>query len=361
MQFVDEVTVTVRSGDGGAGCVSFRREKFVPRGGPNGGDGGRGGDVIFQAEPRLTTLLDLRYRKSYLAKHGQPGQGWDRHGRNAANVIIPVPCGSVIRDAESGELLADLTLPGQRLLLARGGKGGHGNAWFKSATHRTPRLAQPGEPGEEKRIQIELKLLADVGLVGLPNAGKSTLLSRISAAHPKIADYPFTTKAPVLGVVKVREAQGFVVADLPGLIEGASRGRGLGIRFLKHAERTRVLLHLVDCSSSDPLRDVELINAELSAFHPQLGKKPQLVVLTKTDLVPTLSALEARRRALKRKGRRALAVSAVTGQGIPELLDATVALLFPESKRRADGADRAGEGTRAPKRTPKRARKVRGR
>jgi len=340
MQFVDEVTVTVRSGDGGSGCVSLRREKFAPRGGPDGGDGGKGGDLVFQADAHLTTLLDLRYRKSYRARSGQHGQGSDRHGKNAAAVVIRVPCGSVIRDQESGDLIAALLEPGQRVIAARGGRGGHGNAWFKSATHRTPRMAQPGEPGEEKRLKIELKLLADVGLIGLPNAGKSTLLARISAAHPKIADYPFTTKVPVLGVVKVREDRSFVVADLPGLIEGASEGRGLGLRFLKHAERTRLLLHLVDCTNPDPGSDLALINAELSAFHPDLGHRVQLVVLTKTDLLPTLSALEPQRRALKRRGYRVLAVSAVSGRGIQELLDATATLLFSGSKRGA------GEGTR---------------
>jgi GTPase len=344
MQFVDEVTVTVCSGHGGAGCVSLRREKFAPRGGPDGGDGGKGGDVVFRAEPRLTTLLDLRYRKSYQAKSGQPGQGSDRHGRNADDIMIAVPCGSVIRDQESGEQIADLVEPGRQVIVARGGRGGHGNAWFKSSTHRTPRLAQPGEPGEEKQLRIELKLLADVGLIGLPNAGKSTLLSRISAAHPKIADYPFTTKVPILGVVKVREEQGFVVADLPGLIEGASEGRGLGIRFLKHAERTRLLLHLVDCSSPDPAADVALINAELTAFHPGLGKRVQILVLTKTDLLPNLAAIEPQLRALKRKGRQVLTVSAVSGRGLSELLDATAKLLFPDPKKRARKETRAPKG-----------------
>jgi len=328
MQFVDEVTVTVRAGDGGNGCASFRREKYVPRGGPNGGDGGKGGDIIFSAEPRLSTLLDLRYRQTYRGHRGQHGQGSDRHGRNAPDVLVRVPCGSVIRDADTGEPIADLTEPGQAVIIARGGRGGHGNAWFKSATHRAPREAEPGQPGEERRLRIELKLLADVGLVGLPNAGKSTLLSRISAARPKIADYPFTTKVPVLGVVKAGDYQSFVVADLPGLIERASQGRGLGIRFLKHAERTRVLLHLVDCTSPDPAQDVARINAELSAFHPALLERVQLVVLTKTDLLPRLSALDPKRRALKRRGHRVLAISAVTGQGLPELVDTTADLLF---------------------------------
>lgn len=340
MQFIDEVIVSVRAGDGGNGCTSFRREKYVPRGGPNGGDGGKGGDIVFQADPRLTTLLDLHYRKHYRARRGQHGQGSDRHGKNAPEVVVPVPCGTVIHDADTGELIADLIASGERVIVARGGRGGHGNAWFKSPTHRAPRESEPGQPGEERRLRVELKLLADVGLIGLPNAGKSTLLSKISAARPKIADYPFTTKTPVLGVVSAGEIQSFVVADLPGLIEGASRGRGLGLRFLKHAERTRVLLHLVDCTNPDPLGDLVRINAELGAFHPALLERMQLVVLTKIDLLPRPEALTAKLRALKRRGYRVQAISAVTGQGLPELIAATAELLFSGPTRQLRKAGR---------------------
>jgi GTPase len=325
MKFIDQATITIQAGDGGRGAVSFRREKFVPRGGPDGGDGGRGGHVILIADPSLTTLLDFKYRPLFRAKRGGNGQGADKHGADASDVIVSVPCGTMVIADESGELLADLVKPGDRYVAAKGGRGGRGNASFKTSTNQAPRKAQPGEPGEEAKLRFELRLIADVGLVGLPNAGKSTLISRISAARPKIADYPFTTLVPNLGVVRC-PGRDFVVADLPGLIAGASQGHGLGHQFLRHIERTRVILHLLDCQSEDPLADLAAIEAELDAFDPELSRRPRIIVLTKADLTDP-AALEPLRRSLEQTGRPARIVSAVSGFGLEALIAETAKLI----------------------------------
>src|SRR5258706_4985372 len=277
MKFIDEVRIQVEAGHGGRGCMSFRREKYIPRGAPDGGDGGHGGDVIAAADPEFTTLLDLRYQRLYRAGRGVHGKGSDQHGRRGEEKIIQVPVGTIIRDAATGEVLADLSRPGERVVVARGGKGGRGNARFVSSTNRSPHKVQPGLPGEERLLDLELRLLADVGIIGLPNAGKSTLISVISAARPKIADYPFTTLAPNLGVVGYGDGRSFVVADIPGLIEGAHRGEGLGHKFLRHVSRTSVLIHLLDASQigdEDPLADWRAINRELELFDPALAAKP---------------------------------------------------------------------------------------
>ncbi len=281
--FVDQVTISVRSGKGGAGCVSFRREKYVPKGGPDGGNGGKGGNVILVANPQLHTLLDQRYRHAYSAEDGVKGQKSLRSGRSGEDIIIQVPCGTVIRDAETEEMLADLVKPGQQYLAARGGLGGRGNAEFATATHQTPRHAESGRPAIEKDLMLELKLIADVGLVGFPNAGKSTLISTISAAKPKIADYPFTTLEPNLGIVRYREYDSFTVADLPGLIEGAHTGKGLGIQFLKHVERTRVLVILIESFCDDYMRDLEVLRNELASYSSELSRKPWFVAISKMD------------------------------------------------------------------------------
>ena len=323
MKFVDEAWITIKAGDGGRGCVSFRREKFVPRGGPDGGDGGDGGDVILEADPHLGTLLDFKYRPLFRAGRGGHGQGSDMKGPSAGPLVIRVPAGTAVFDGETGELLADLTAAGQRHLAARGGRGGRGNAWFKSSTNRAPRKAQPGEPGEERKLRLELKLIAEVGLVGLPNAGKSTLLSRISAARPKIADYPFTTLAPCLGVVTAGEGNSFVAADLPGLIEGASRGAGLGRQFLRHLERTRLILHLVDCQSPDPKKDLRTVSEELISYNPELAQRPRIVVIAKADLAGGIEALQPLADALAREGFEVAVISAASGQGVPELVART--------------------------------------
>ncbi|MDQ7040345.1 MAG: GTPase ObgE [Rhodothermus sp.] len=286
MKFVDYVTITVRSGKGGAGAVAFRREKYVPKGGPAGGDGGDGGSVYLEGDPHLYTLLDLRYNRHHFAEDGRPGSGKNKKGRNGRDVILRVPLGTVAKLTETGEVIGEVLRPGQRLLLARGGRGGKGNAHFKSSTNQAPLYAQPGEPGEEKNITLELKLLADVGLVGFPNAGKSTLISSISAARPKIADYPFTTLEPALGMVYVGEFRSFVMADLPGIIEGAHEGRGLGIRFLKHIERNAILLFVIPIVEEAPGRVYQTLLGELEAFNPALLKKPRAIALTKLDLLP---------------------------------------------------------------------------
>ncbi len=321
MRFVDEVRVEVRAGKGGPGCISFRREKFIPRGGPNGGDGGRGGHVIVIASKGKQTLLNLYYRKHLFAKNGQPGMGSNRHGKDGADIMVEVPVGTVIKD-EYGELLADLDHEGARFFLARGGRGGLGNSHFATSTHQAPRYAQPGEEGECGLRTLELKSMADVGLVGLPNAGKSTLLARISNAKPKIADYPFTTMAPILGLVRMPDADGFVVADIPGLIEGAHQGKGLGDRFLRHIERTRLLIHLVDAASMESrtvamqVRDIEL---ELKNYSPSLFLKPRLLVLNKIDALNEKAIREATD-AVREFGLPVLCISAVTGQGVDALL-----------------------------------------
>lgn len=327
MHFIDEATITVRSGDGGRGCVSFRREKFVPRGGPDGGNGGNGGSVFLEVNANCSTLLDFRYRNLFKAARGEHGKGKNMHGKNAPDRRIAVPPGTIVTDAETGEILADLTRPGETVQVAAGGRGGRGNSAFTSSVNQAPDRAEPGRPGRERRLRLELKLIAQVGLVGLPNAGKSTLLSHISRARPKIADYPFTTLSPVLGVVSHRDEE-IVVADLPGLIEGAHRGAGLGHRFLKHAERTEALVHVLD-AGQDPDRIVEAyrtIRKEMEKFRPELAARPTLLVFTKMDLT---GARENAKRALAEIGHPAgdaHCVSAITGEGIESLLDGLLAL-----------------------------------
>ena len=287
MKFVDEAVITVQSGHGGRGCVSFRREKFVPKGGPDGGDGGKGGDVVLRADTQRRTLYQFRFKRQFNAPNGQPGRGSRKTGRTGKDLIVGVPPGTIVSDADTGQVIKDFLEPGETFVLAKGGQGGRGNTRFKSATQRTPRFAQTGEPGEEYRLKLELKLLADVGIIGLPNAGKSTLISKISSAHPKIGDYPFTTLTPELGVVHTDWADPFVVADIPGLIEGAHSGAGLGVQFLRHIERTRVLIHLIDATGIDPeapLADYQMIQKELVSYNPKLGEKPQLLVFSKMDL-----------------------------------------------------------------------------
>jgi GTP-binding protein len=323
MKFIDEVKIHVLAGDGGRGCVSFRREKYVPRGGPNGGNGGHGGDVVAIADPQLTTLLDLRYQKQYKAARGQHGMGSDCHGRRGDDREIKVPVGTIIRDAGTHELIADLHTPGERVVIAAGGRGGKGNAHFTTSTHRSPRFAQPGEPGQERELEIELRLLADVGIIGLPNAGKSTLIAAISAVRPKIADYPFTTLVPNLGVVGYDDGKSFVVADIPGLIEGAHEGQGLGDKFLRHVMRTNVLIHLLDSlniDDEDPLAEWKTVNRELELFDPELIKKPQIVVANKVDLPDGRAKAEILARKLPKAYRPLHMISAATMEGVRELV-----------------------------------------
>lgn len=320
MKFIDEALITVQSGNGGSGCVSFRREKFIPRGGPDGGDGGKGGDITFITSSARRTLQQFRNKKHFKAKNGTAGQGANRTGKSGESLLIEIPPGTLITNAETGELIKDFTADGERLVLANGGRGGQGNARFKSATNRTPRFAQPGEPGQTFELKLELKLLADVGLVGLPNAGKSTLISAISAARPKIGSYPFTTLTPSLGVVHTDWGEPFVVADIPGLIEGAHTGIGLGIQFLRHIERTRVLVHLIDAGDidpADPLAAFTTINRELTLYNEALGKRPQIVVLNKIDLPDTAAAIEKFTYACD--DREVLTISAREGIGLNKL------------------------------------------
>lgn len=316
---IDRVEIYVRGGDGGNGAVSFRREKFVPHGGPDGGDGGDGGSVFLEANGRKSTLSDLRLQRRYRAGRGGHGKGKNQRGRKGEDLVIKVPRGTVVRCKDTGEVLADLTEEGARVLVARGGRGGWGNAHFATSTNRTPRIAQKGGVGEGRWLVLDLKLIADVGLVGKPNVGKSTLLSRVSAARPKIADYPFTTTEPVLGVVELGY-HSFVLADIPGLIEGAHAGRGLGYEFLRHIERTRVLIHLLDGNAVDPASDLEEIARELQLFNPELLKKPQLVVVNKIDLPSVRERLPQLKEGLDRQDRPLFFISALTGEGIPELL-----------------------------------------
>lgn len=323
MKFIDFVTISVSAGNGGRGCVSFRREKYVPRGGPDGGDGGRGGHVIVHATSEMNTLLDLRYPRQYNAQRGQHGMGKKMHGKNGEDLIIPVPVGTIVRDTDTGEAIADLDCDGAESVVARGGRGGLGNANFVSSVRQAPRFAQPGEPGEERNLTLELKLLADVGLVGLPNAGKSTLISVITSARPKIADYPFTTLVPNLGVVKYADSVSFVVADIPGLIEGAHRGAGLGFQFLRHVERSSILLHLVDASDSapsDPVSDFETVNTEIARYGIELSGRPMAAAGTKCDIAPEGERLRCLSRYCRQKNIDFFPVSAVTGSGIGELV-----------------------------------------
>lgn len=323
MQFVDYVKIYVKAGDGGRGCVSFRREKYVPRGGPDGGDGGKGGDVIIRASSELHTLIDHKYQKTYKAQRGQHGKGSNMKGKDGEDLVIKVPVGTVIKDADTEEIIADLDEEGKQVVVAKGGKGGLGNAHFATPTNQAPRYAQPGQKGEERWIILELKLLADVGLIGLPNAGKSTLISVISSARPKIADYPFTTLAPVLGVVKYGEYKSFVIADIPGLIEGAHKGAGLGHQFLRHVERTYMLLHLVDVSDfleSDPVEDFEKIQRELELYNQSLTQKPFAVVGTKIDIAHRGERLNKLKNYCEKKGIDFFSISAVKKEGIDKLL-----------------------------------------
>jgi GTP-binding protein len=330
--FIDEVTIWVKAGDGGNGCVAFRREKYVPRGGPSGGDGGRGGSVVLVSNPHYNTLLHLRYNPEHRAERGRHGEGSQRTGRDGADVEVPVPVGTMVYDAASGELVHDFTGPGQRLVVAQGGRGGRGNARFATSTHQAPTEHEPGHPGEERRLRLELKLLADVGLVGFPNAGKSTLISRISAARPKIADYPFTTLEPHLGVVSLNDRRTFVVADIPGLIEGAHLGHGLGTRFLRHIERTRLLAHLVDVSAAsgrDPVQDFEVVLRELENFSKDLAAKPMLVVATKMDAAQDPRRVAALRSMARRMRLPFLPISSVTGDGLARLKRAMAERVLP--------------------------------
>ena len=331
--FADEAKISIKAGDGGNGCVAFRREKYVPRGGPSGGDGGNGGDVYIEANPHDNTLLRYRYNREFKAGRGGHGEGSNCHGKSAEDLVLKVPVGTVVFDANTGEQLFDLTQPGQRVLAARGGHGGRGNGnpHFVRPWHQAPREHEDGRPGEERFLRLELKLLADVGLVGFPNAGKSTLISRISAARPKIAAYPFTTLEPHLGVVSADpdatpgQGRTFVVADVPGLIEGAHEGAGLGTRFLKHLERTRLIAHLVDTSDAsdrDPIRDFEIIMHELAAFSPELAEKPMIVVATKLDATTDRAHLDELREFAAKRGLEFHAVSSATGEGIVELVRA---------------------------------------
>ena len=322
--FVDQARIVVRGGPGGHGCVSFRREKFVPRGGPDGGPGGDGGSVWLLADRSLKALNAFRYVRTYAAERGRHGEGSGRAGRDGEDLIVRVPPGTVVLPGEGEDPLADLLQEGDRFKAAAGGRGGRGNAWFATATHQAPREAEDGKPGEERELVLELKLIADVGLVGFPNAGKSTLISRISAARPKIADYPFTTLEPHLGVVDLGQFRTFVVADIPGLIEGAHTGHGLGVKFLRHVDRTRVLLHLVDISEGsgrDPVHDLDVINGELRAFSPGLAAKPQMVVATKIDTRPDPGRLAAIEKHCVGHGMKFKAISAVSGEGVAELLE----------------------------------------
>jgi GTP-binding protein len=323
VKFVDEVRVRVEAGDGGRGCVSFRREKYVPRGGPNGGDGGNGGDVVFVADPGLSTLVDLSYPQHLRAGRGEHGRGKDQHGARGADLVLRVPQGTLVYEAESGEPLADLRASGQRAVVAHGGRGGRGNMHFATPTNRAPRRAEPGTPGERRDLRLELRVLADAGLLGFPNVGKSTLIRAVSAARPRVADYPFTTLVPHLGVVRVDDDASFVLADVPGLIEGAHAGHGLGTRFLRHLARTAVLVHLLDISGltgRDPLADFDALNCELALAGGELAGKQQIVVAGKLDLAETREHLPRVREALAARGIALHAVSGATGEGTPELM-----------------------------------------
>jgi GTPase len=328
--FVDEAKIHIAAGGGGNGCVAFRREKYVPRGGPSGGDGGDGGSVYLESSAHLNTLLKFRYKKEFRAERGGHGEGSNRHGKNGESLVISLPVGTVVSDEASGEKLFDFDAPGARFLAAEGGRGGRGNARFATSTHQAPRRAEPGRPGEERDLKLELKLLADVGLVGFPNVGKSTLISRLSAARPRIADYPFTTLQPSLGVVAVDEENSFVMADIPGLIAGAHEGRGLGDRFLRHVERTRLLLHLIDVaehSGRDPIEDYAVIQKELESFSPVVAKKPMLLVASRTDAAGDGYRLYTLREFCREQKNPLYEISSVTGAGLEELKHAAWARL----------------------------------
>jgi GTP-binding protein len=347
MKFVDEVRVRVEAGDGGDGCVSFRREKYVPRGGPNGGDGGDGGDVVLRVDPGLSTLLDLSYPRPLRARHGEPGRGKDQYGRRGEDLVLRVPPGTIVYDDDSGVGLADLRRGGEHAVVARGGRGGRGNMHFATATNRAPRRADPGTAGEHRTLRLELRMLADAGLLGMPNVGKSTLIRAVSAARPRVADYPFTTLVPHLGVVRVDDERSFVLADVPGLIVGAAGGHGLGTRFLRHLSRTAVLVHLLDISGltgRDALEDFDALNRELALASPALAAKPQLVVAGKIDLAEARARLPEARHRFARRGISLLAVSGATGDGTHELVR-RIATAVAEGRAAAAFAAEAAPGS----------------
>ncbi len=330
--FVDELTIWVKAGDGGDGCLSFHREKFVSKGGPDGGNGGRGGHVILRVDPQLTTLVDLRYRSKYKAQRGSHGQGSNKQGKHGEDLIIRVPPGTSVKDEADGHILADLSEHDHSFIAAEGGKGGRGNAFFKSSTNQTPRYAEKGKPGEERSLFLELKLLADVGIIGFPNVGKSTLISRISAARPKIAEYPFTTLTPNLGVVRIAMDRSFVVVDIPGLIEGASEGVGLGFQFLRHIERTSMFVHLVDLSPEtmrDPVEDYQKIRAELEQYDPTLCQRPEIVAANKIDVLHDHTPYKEFQAFCQQEGIECYPISAVTGEGVKAVVQRVTKLLSP--------------------------------
>jgi len=335
VKFVDSASIFVQAGDGGKGCVSFRREKFVPKGGPDGGDGGRGGHLWLRTNKQLTTLLDFKYKKKYIAVRGVHGQGARKTGKDGGDVVIDVPCGTIVRNAETQEILADMTGEDQEILIARGGKGGRGNQHFATPTRQAPRYAEPGQKGEELTLEMELKLMADVGLVGFPNAGKSTLISVLSAAKPKIADYPFTTLVPNLGIVRYEEYKSFVMADIPGIIEGAAEGKGLGLQFLRHIERTKILAVLVSVDAPDIAEEYRTLLGELEKFNKGLLDKPRLVVVTKMDIAPEGFEIPA-----FEEGIKVLPISSVSGQGLKDLKDE----LWKEVSGRVRDAEPMEEG-----------------
>ncbi len=350
--FVDEAEIEASAGHGGGGAVSLRHEKHVPRGGPDGGDGGRGGDVTAIGDPSLRTLVDFTYRSHYRAEDGSRGGPNKRRGKNGADAIIRLPVGTVVSDSADHSVIADVAHGGQRVVLARGGRGGRGNASFATATRRTPRFAEKGEPGESRRLSLELKLLADVGLLGLPNVGKSSLISRVSAARPKIAEYPFTTLVPNLGVVRVEEGTSFVIADLPGLVEGAHRGAGRGHRFLRHVERTRLLIHMLDPTlpDRDPLKDFSVLNRELALYQEELAQRRQLVALNKIDLKPPAERLDRVESSLRTQGYEVFRISAVTGVGVRDLMGRVAQLLAEDESPEREEMPSETEVARRPRR-----------
>jgi GTP-binding protein len=340
MKFIDEADVLVRAGNGGAGCVSFLREKYCPKGGPDGGNGGDGGDVLLVVDPGLSTLLDFKFQRRLQAENGQPGRGKRQTGRRGADRIVRVPAGTLVRDRETGSIVADLSTPDARAVVARGGRGGRGNATYATSTNQAPRKAQPGTPGESFELRLELRLVADVGLVGLPNVGKSTFIRRVSAARPRVADYPFTTLVPHLGVVRWADEGRFVLADVPGLIEGAHEGHGLGDRFLRHVSRTALLLHVVDANGlewRDPLDDFDVINRELCRFDPALARKPQIVAANKIDLVASPDRREELRKRFRNRGIDLHLISAATGTGVDDLVH-ELGTRVRQERRRAPAA-----------------------
>ncbi len=330
MQFIDEARISVKAGDGGNGVISFRREKFIPKGGPDGGNGGNGGSVIIRADQQLNTLLDFRYHRIYKAQRGENGRGKNQYGKFGEDIVLRVPCGTLIKEATTGEILADLTTKGEEIVIAQGGKGGRGNSEFATSTNQAPRVAEDGTKGEERELLLELKLLAEVGLVGFPNAGKSTLISVISAARPKIADYPFTTLTPNLGIVRVGEGKTFTVADVPGLIEGAHLGKGLGIQFLRHIERTKVLVFLVEATSPDIKEDYNTLLGELREYSKSLVDKPRIVAITKMDIADAEISKRVKRTKIGQRI-RVVPISAVTNQGIDTLVAQMWKVLRKES------------------------------